>query len=322
SQVTVPVVKTQNGAADQGQVAAARSIGRHGHGRDRRETGDAVRPILLDGIGVGRGDNLGDFIPVRPHQSTPAAPGHPTGTGLGILHNGSPGSHRRHGLTGFPPGLQETGTAHGILDTGTGVEIPAIAGAPGTASGFVVGQVRAGTGIVGLLGFPGDDPTFHINLPGAGAGTVHPMGGADDLVSGPTLSVSVLPGPGFVGGDSVSFGKCIPATAEVCQAIEKVAHDIPFLGGSLHRTYCWPEQSSNALSRQERTPRPCSRPDFLLLYTKGRLSLTMGNAGDQPWNTHRCSFLHSSPCSAPSTPITDCPATATQTNRSGSVAWP
>src|SRR5690606_8265907 len=111
----------------------------------------------------------------------------PTGTGLGILHNGSPGNHRRHGLTGFPPGLQETGTDQGILDTGTGVEIPAIAGAPGTASGFVVGQVRAGTGIVGLLGFPGDDPTFHINLAGAGAGTVHPMGGADDLVSGPTL---------------------------------------------------------------------------------------------------------------------------------------
>src|SRR5690606_2683619 len=220
----------------------------------RREAGDTVWPILLDGVDIGRGDNLGDFIPVGPHQPAPAAPGHPTGASFGVLHNGTPGRYRRHGFTSFPPGLQQASTNQGIFDAGAGVEIPAVAGATGTATGLMVGQVRAGTGVVGLLGFPGDDPALYINFPGAGASTVHPMGGADDLVSGPALSVSVLPGPGFVGGDSVSFGKRIPATAEVCQAIEKVAHEIPFLGGSLHRTYCWPEQNSNVLSRRRQTP--------------------------------------------------------------------
>src|SRR5699024_12032426 len=64
------------------------------------------------------------------------------------------------------------------------------AGGPAVAPpGLVLGLVRPGRGIVGLLGLPGDRSVLHVDLPGAGAGAVVAVGGAHDLVMAPPLAV-------------------------------------------------------------------------------------------------------------------------------------
>src|SRR5690625_5906585 len=93
-----------------------------------------------------------------------------------------------------------------VFDARTGIEIPAIARASRTASWFMVRKVRPRAGIIGLLGLPGDDPALDIDLPGTGAGAVHAMRRAHDLVCRPAFSVGVFPGPTFIGGDAIPVG--------------------------------------------------------------------------------------------------------------------
>ena len=71
-QVAVPVVEAHAHAADQAQVTAAGGVAHHRHRRDRREADDAVRPVLLDRVDVGRGDDLVDLVPARPHEAAQA----------------------------------------------------------------------------------------------------------------------------------------------------------------------------------------------------------------------------------------------------------
>src|SRR3546814_5418097 len=78
-----------------------------------------------------------------------------------------------------------------------------IAGAARAAARLVVGQVRARARIVRLLGFPGDEAALHVDLPAAGAGAVHAMGGAHNLVRLPAEAVLVLPGAALVGNDAM-----------------------------------------------------------------------------------------------------------------------
>ena len=61
--VAVPVVKAHAHAADQTQIARARGVTDHRHGRDRREADDSVGTVLLDRVDVGRSDDLVDLVP-------------------------------------------------------------------------------------------------------------------------------------------------------------------------------------------------------------------------------------------------------------------
>ena len=72
-QVAVPVVEGTAGRADQAEVTRSGRIGDHRHGRDRRETIDAVRAPFVYGVNVGGGDDFGDFFPVGAHKAAQAA---------------------------------------------------------------------------------------------------------------------------------------------------------------------------------------------------------------------------------------------------------
>ena len=81
-QVAVPVVEAHAHAADQAQVAAARGVRHHRHGRDRREADDAVRAPALDRVRVGRRDQFLHLVPGRAHE-----PAHATHRLVGLhLH--------------------------------------------------------------------------------------------------------------------------------------------------------------------------------------------------------------------------------------------
>ena len=94
----------------------------------------------------------------------------------------------------------------------------------------MVGQLWARARVISLLGFPSDDSIFHINLPAARAGAVHPMGGAHNLVVAPARAVGVFPIAIFNGGLSMALRKRVPAEAlEEVQAVKQMAHRGAFL---------------------------------------------------------------------------------------------
>jgi len=93
-QIAIPIIEGKADAAEQRQVARARRVGHHRHRRDGRKSGDAVRAVLLDRVGVGGGDDLVGFVPTDPHKPAETAP---RGVGLtlaGVLDNRSPGRDR------------------------------------------------------------------------------------------------------------------------------------------------------------------------------------------------------------------------------------
>ncbi len=69
----------------------------------------------------------------------------------------------------------------------------------------MVRQVGPGARIIRLLGFPGDDAALDVDFPRAGAGTVHTMGGADNLVVLPALAIGVFPVTVLIGRDAMTF---------------------------------------------------------------------------------------------------------------------
>ncbi len=95
---------------------------------------------------------------------------------------------------------------HRVLDALRRVHIPAVGGAPRTAARLMVGQVRARARVVGLLGFPGDQPALHVDLPAARTGAVDPVSGARNLVVLPAGPVGVLPGTVFLNHGTMAFG--------------------------------------------------------------------------------------------------------------------
>jgi hypothetical protein len=190
-----------------------------------READDAVRAVLLDGVHIGRGDDLVDFVPAGTGKA--AQPAHLlVGAAPGVvLDDAGPGGHRVMRQAGFAPALQQPPAHHGVFHAVGAVQVPAVAGAARAAARFVVGHVPAGARVVRLLGFPGDDAALDVDLPAAAAGAVHAVGGAHDLVVGPAVAVGVFPGAVFAGGDTVVAGKALARVGEIAQAVEKVAHD-------------------------------------------------------------------------------------------------
>src|SRR3546814_7162739 len=95
-------------------------------------------------------------------------------------------------------------------DARAGIEIPAIARSAGATARLMVGKVRPGARIVGLLGLPRYDPAFDVDFPRAGARAIHAMRGAHDLVCGPAFPVGILPLALLVGGDAVAIREFVP----------------------------------------------------------------------------------------------------------------
>ena len=224
-QVAVPVVEAQANAPQQRQVARAGGVADHRHGRDRREADHAVRAVLPGGVQVGGGDQLVGLVPAHAHEATHAALGfvaHRLGL---VLDDAGPGVHRRLALARLAPQLEQ-GTAHQrVLHPVRAVQVPRVAGAARAATRLVVGQVRAGARIVGLLGFPGDQPVLDVDLPAARAGAVHAVGRTHDLVVLPTLAVAVFPTAVVALGDAKAIGEGLRRALEEGEAVEEVAHD-------------------------------------------------------------------------------------------------
>ncbi len=135
-----------------------------------------------------------------------------------------PGLHRAHRQPGLAPQLEQPAAHQRVLHPVGRVQVPAVAGAAGAAARLVVGHVPARARVVGLLGFPGDDAALDVDLPRAGAGAVHAVGGAHDLVVLPALAVAVLPGPVFARDLAMAVGEGFPGLGEVGESVEEVAH--------------------------------------------------------------------------------------------------
>jgi hypothetical protein len=90
----------------------------------------------------------------------------------------------------------------------------------------MVRQVGTGAGVVGLLGFPGNETIFDINLPAAGAGTVNPVGRSHNFIELPALAVTVF--PVSVGGIHlpVPVGETVAFLFEIAKAIQQFTHDV------------------------------------------------------------------------------------------------
>ncbi len=67
--VCIVVVEAKMYAADELVVARSRDVAYLRHGRDRRECDDPVRPVLLDGVYVSGGDDLGCGVPIEPPEA-------------------------------------------------------------------------------------------------------------------------------------------------------------------------------------------------------------------------------------------------------------
>src|SRR5690606_6130154 len=141
-----------------------------------------------------------------------------------ILDDRVPRGDRGQGFASAAPVADQPGPHERILDPRAGVEIPAVAGPARASSRFMVGQVGARARVVGLLRFPGDDPTLDVDFPRARTGAVHPVGGAHDLVRRPALAVGILPLSALIGGNAMPFRELASLTAKVGQAVQEMAH--------------------------------------------------------------------------------------------------
>ena len=224
-QVAVPVVEAHAHAADQAQVAAACGIRDHGHGRNRREADDAVRPVLLDGVDVGRRDHAVDLVPAAAHEAAQAALLLPLAARIRVLDDGGPGIDRAPGHgQGSAPVLEQPAAHHGVFDAVGAVQVPAVAGAARAAARLVVGQVGARARVVGLLGLPGHDAALDVDLPRARARAVHAVRGAHHLVMRPAVAVGVFPGAVLARHLAMAVGEFLPGQGEVGKLVQKMAH--------------------------------------------------------------------------------------------------
>ncbi len=223
-QVAVPVIERHAYAADQREVARTRGVADHGHGRDRGEADDAVRSVLADRVDVRRCDHLVDLVPAGAHEAAQAALFLVALAAGIVLGDPGPCFDRQVGEPGLAPQLQQAAAHQGVLHAVGGVQVPAVAGAAGAATRFVIGHVPASARIVGLLGFPSDDAALDVDLPRAGARAVHAVGAAHDLVMLPALAIGVFPGPVFTGDLAVAVRKFLAGLREVAEAVEEMAH--------------------------------------------------------------------------------------------------
>ena len=179
-------------------------------------------------VDIGSGNHVVHFVPVGAQETTLAALALIATHRFRVGNNRFPGRHRRQRLTMLAPGLQQRRAHHRMLHTVGAVEVPGVRGATGTTTRFVVRHIRAGTWIVRLLGFPGNDATLDVNLPRTRPRTVGAVRRTDDLVVLPTLAVGIFPGTILGRGLTVAIGKLLFVCAEKFQSIDKVTHVVSF----------------------------------------------------------------------------------------------
>jgi len=176
---------------------------------------------VFDGPDVGGGDELIQLFPAGADKAAFAARRFIAGGFGRILHDAIPGLHRVGKLSQcFAPQRNQPFTRQRVLQTVGAIEIPGVAGASRAAAWFMVRQIRAGTRIIGLLGFPGHQTVFDINFPAAGAGAIHAVGGADNFVELPALTVAVFPVTVVVVDLTVAVGKGFAFLLKVAKAIQ------------------------------------------------------------------------------------------------------
>ena len=127
----------------------------------------------------------------------------------------------------FTPHSQKTRANQRVFHPVSGIQIPRIARPPRAPARFVVWQLWPCARIVGLLGFPGDDPPFDIDLPRTRTGTIGAMRGADDLVVLPSFAITVLPTPVLPCDDAIPIRKFVDDLAEESETVEEMAHAFP-----------------------------------------------------------------------------------------------
>ena len=103
-----------------------------------------------------------------------------------------------------------------IPDSGWGVGVPREGGTARATAGLVLRAIRTDGGIVGLLGLPGDDPVADVDLPGAGTGAVHTVGGPHHLVVAPAIAVEDI-------ASATAFAKGHPTVVGLLPSGEKLA---------------------------------------------------------------------------------------------------
>src|SRR5262249_44763643 len=225
-QIAVPVVKGEQRAADQTEIARARRVGDHGHGRNGRKADDAIRSPSFDCVDVSGGDDFAALVPSRPHET--AAPAHGL-VGLcrfGIVNDRGPCLDWRQGLTRLAPGPHQPTAHHRIFDAARAVEIPAIGSAARTTPRLMVRHAWARTRIVGLLRFPSNDAALDIDLPTASTRAVHAMRRAYDLVVLPALPVALLPRAVLIAQLTVPLGERLAPPRQISETFEKMAHGL------------------------------------------------------------------------------------------------
>ncbi len=167
-QVGVPVVERRHRPAEQFDEPRSRRVADHRHRRDRREAGDPVGAIGLDGVHMRCGDHLGGFGPGHPDQPALAAGLVIAAATLGIGLDVRPRQHRiAQPRLGLPVHLHQHTAAVGVAHPGGRVGVPGERSAARAAAGLVLRTVRAHRGVIGLLGFPGDDAVLDVDLPRA-----------------------------------------------------------------------------------------------------------------------------------------------------------
>ncbi len=167
-QVTVPIVEAQAGAANQRQISCTGGVGNHRHRRDRREARHAVRTVGFNGVNVRSGNQLIHFLPGRTHETTTTTRLFEAFCFIGVFDDGGPCVYRIAVQSfRFTPHFHQAFAHQRVFQTVSAVEIPGIACTTRATTRLVVWQVRTGTRIIGLLGFPGHQTIFHIDFPAA-----------------------------------------------------------------------------------------------------------------------------------------------------------
>src|SRR6056297_989649 len=125
-----------------------------------------------------------------------------------------------------PPQLHQVLPHQRVFQAVGAVHVPGVAGTTRATTGLMIGQIRTGTGVIGLLGFPGNQAVLDVNFPATGAGAVYAVGGTHDLVVLPALAVAVFPLATDFVGFAMAVGERLALLPEVTQFIDQMTHGL------------------------------------------------------------------------------------------------
>src|SRR5699024_5498235 len=194
----------------------------------------AVGAVIADGVDVGGRGDLDGLVVLDADQPTLAALGDVRLAFLGRFDDLPP---RQHGIPvaflRLPVHIHQH-TAHiRVADARRGVGVPGKRRATGATTGFIIRHVGAGGGVVHRLGLPGDHAIPDVDLPGAGTGAVHTVGGADHLVEGPAVAVEHIGPTPALEEDLLTLGADL-ALAQVAAQLEQGVDGVGLAIGGSH----------------------------------------------------------------------------------------